>query len=360
MDSRERVLTALAGGRPDRVPCALGFFPQSLFGAEDADEYFGTDVRFVEFAPPPGQDRFLDYLESLPPGVHVGSSSQLRTYHEWGYRSERDQDGAPAGLRDVAERTSRLFSRLTDPRRHQHLRESVQRLHAKGVAVAGSPPHLGGELFESAWRLRGFELFMKDLVKRPELVEYLLDQLTTMAAESARLLAGAGVDVLLLDDDVAYKDGLLISPRMWRRFFKPRLARIVETGRRVAPKLLVFYHSDGDFTALLADLVEIGVNVVNPVAPDCMDAVAIRKVFGSRLALWGTIGTAWTWDFGTPSHIRAEVRSRIDSLGGAGLLLSPAYDLDFAPRENVEAFVQAVHESGQPAAGRPAVSRSRA
>jgi uroporphyrinogen decarboxylase len=346
MDSRERVRTALAGGRPDRVPCALGFFPQALFDTEDADEYFGTDVRFVEFAPPPGQDRFLDYLESLPPGVHVGSSSQLRTYHEWGYRPERDQDGAPAGLRDVAERASRLFSRLTDPRRHQHLRESVQRLHAKGVAVAGSPPHLGGELFESAWRLRGFELFMKDLVKRPELVEYLLDQLTTMAAESARLLAGAGVDVLLLDDDVAYKDGLLISPRMWRRFFKPRLAQIIEAGRRVAPDLLVFYHSDGDFTALLADLVGIGINVVNPVAPDCMDAVAIRKVFGSRLALWGTVGTAWTWDVGRPSQIRAEVRSRIDSLGGAGLLLSPAYDLDFAPRGNVEAFVRAVRESG--------------
>jgi uroporphyrinogen decarboxylase len=346
MDPRERVLTALAGERHDRVPCALGFFPQALFGAEDADEYFGTDVRFVEFAPPPGQDRFLDYLESLPPGVHVGSSSQLRTYHEWGYRPERDPDGAPAGLRDVAERTSRLFSRLTDTRRHQHLRESVHRLHAQGVAVAGSPPHLGGELFESAWRLRGFELFMKDLVKRPELVEYLLDQLTTMAAESARLLAGAGVDVLLLDDDVAYKDGLLISPRMWRRFFKPRLAQIIEASRRVTPDLLVFYHSDGDFTALLADLVGIGIDVVNPVAPDCMDAVAIRKVFGSRLALWGTVGTAWTWDFGRPSQIRAEVRSRIDSLGGAGLLLSPAYDLDFAPRENVEAFVQAVRESG--------------
>ena len=62
------MLTALRGGEPDRVPCALGFFPQSLFGAADADEYFQTDVRFVDFAPPAGQDSFLDYLDSLPPG----------------------------------------------------------------------------------------------------------------------------------------------------------------------------------------------------------------------------------------------------------------------------------------------------
>ncbi len=89
MDSRECVRVALAGKSPDRVPCALGFFAQSLFGAKDADESFQTDVRFVEFAPPPGQNRFLQYLESLPPGVHMGSLSQLQTYHEWGYRPER-------------------------------------------------------------------------------------------------------------------------------------------------------------------------------------------------------------------------------------------------------------------------------
>ena len=187
---------------------------------------------------------------------------------------------------------------------------------------------------------------MEDLLERTDLVEYLLDQVAAMAAESAGVLAKAGVDVLVLDDDVAHAGGLLISPGMWRRFFKPRLSRIIEAGRRVAPDLLVFYHSDGDFGALLADLVEIGVDVVNPVAPDCMDASAIRRAFGGRLAMWGTVGTAWMWDRGSPSQVRAEVRRRIESLGGAGLLLSPAYDLDYAPRENVAAFVQAVRDFG--------------
>lgn len=187
---------------------------------------------------------------------------------------------------------------------------------------------------------------MRELVKEPELVGYLLDQLAALAAESAVILARCGVDILILDDDVAYCGGLLISPDMWHRFFKPRLARVIEAARRVAPDLPVFYHSDGDFTRLLPDLVELGVNVVNPVAPDCMDAAAIRRTFGQGLALWGTIGTAVTWDLGTPTQIREEVRERVDSVGRSGLLLSPAYDLDFAPRENVVAFVEAVRELG--------------
>ena len=108
----------------------------------------------------------------------------------------------------------------------------------------------------------------------------------------------------------------------------------------------MLYHCDGDFTALLPDLKEIGVNAVNPIAPDAMDAAAIRRQFGERLALWGTVGTPWTWDYGSPASIRNEVRARIADLGRAGLLLCPAYDLDFAPRENVGAFIAAVREFG--------------
>ncbi len=346
MDSRERVRTALSGGRPDRVPCALGFFPQSLFGAADADELLGTDVRFVEFDPPREQGRFLAYLETLPADVHVGSQAQLRTYQEWGYHPANGSTHPVGRLQSVADWARGLLPDLPDSRRYEGLAGRVGRLHDRGLAVAGSPPHLGGELFESAWRLRGFERFMKDLVREPELVGYLLDQLTALATENAIVLARSGVDVLLLDDDVAYGGGLLISPDTWRRFFKPRLARIVEAAREAAPDLLVFYHSDGDFTRLLPDLVELGVNVVNPVAPDCMDAAAIRRTFGERLALWGTIGTAVTWDLGTPAQMRGEVGQRIQSVGKSGLLLSPAYDLDFAPRENVAAFVQAVLEFG--------------
>jgi uroporphyrinogen decarboxylase len=168
--------------------------------------------------------------------------------------------------------------------------------------------------------------------------------LTAVTIHNALILTRAGVDILLLDDDVAMPTGLIIGLHTWRRFFKPRLADIIRLARQVNPDLIIFYHSDGDFRALLPDLVEIGVNVINPVQPDCMDASAIKRQFGDRLALWGTVGTAGLWQHGTPADIRAEVRLRIETLGPAGLLLSPAYDLDFAPFENVVAFVKAVKE----------------
>ncbi len=345
LSSRERVRLALTGQRPDRIPLSLGFFSQSLPGIPDADEHFGLDVRYADWSPPAGQDDFLRYLRRLPKDVHVGTAAQLRVYHEWDYHPETT-GGRLSGVSSVAELAEAFFPDLTSPQRYAGLAEQVQRWHSEGVAVAGSPPHLGGELFESAYRLRGFQQFLLDLVERPALATYLLDQLTAVTVHNALVLAQAGVDILLLDDDVAMPTGLLLSPALWREFFQPRLRSIIDLAREAAPDLLVFYHSDGNFTRLLPDLVEIGVNVINPVQPDCMDAAAIKAQFGDRLALWGTVGTASAWDFGTPDLIRAEVRQRIEQLGPAGLLLAPAYDIDFTPLENVVAFVEAVRDFG--------------
>lgn len=341
MNARERVRRTLTCRTPDRTPIAMGFFPQSLNGVPDLDEHFETDIRYAEFSPPPGQADFLGYLSRLPKDVHVGNLAQLRTYHEWDYHPELGTRRPLSDVQSIAELADYRLPDLTDPSRHAGLAQQVRQWHERGLAVAASPPHLGGELFETAWRLRGFENFMMDLVWRPELVHYLLDQLMAMLVHNALILAEAGVDILLLDDDVAMPTGLMISPALWHRFFKPRLAEVIRAARVASPDLIVFYHSDGDFTGLLSDLVEIGVNAVNPIQPDCMDARAIKQAFGDRLALWGTVGTARTWDHGTAKDIREEVSHRLDTLGPAGLLLAPAYDIDFAPMENIVAFVEA-------------------
>ena len=346
MNSRERVRTALSGDLPDRVPFTLGFYGQTLdqIGGADADEFFASDIRYASFNPPREDGAFMRYLRGLPPDVHVGNLGQLQTYHEWDYHPERGPQRRLAGVSSSEELAALVLPDFADPQRYAGLAEQVERWHAQGLAVAGSPPHLGGELFETAWRLRGFEEWLIDLKTRPALATYLLDQLTAMTLHSAVILAQAGVDILLLDDDVAQSNRMLISPAMWREYFQPRLRDIISAAREIAPDLLVFYHSDGNFTPIIPDLVEIGVNVINPVQPDCMDAAAIRAEFGSRLALWGTIGTASGWDHGAPDAIRREVLARVATLGRSGLLLAPAYDVDFTPPENLHAFVQAVHE----------------
>ena len=323
----------------------LGFFAQSLPGIPDADEHHELDVRYAEFSPPDGQDDFLHYLRRLPKDAHVGTQAQLRTYHEWDYHPETP-GGRLGHVKNIAELAEAVFPDLTHPKRYAGLARQVVQWHDRGLAVAGSPPHLGGELFETAWRMRGFEEFLIDLKERKSLANYLLDQLTAMLIHNALILAQAGVDILLLDDDVAMPTGLMISPALWREMFGGRLANVIQLAREAAPELLVFYHSDGDFTRLIPDLVEIGVNAINPVQPDCMDAIAIKREFGDRLALWGTVGSANTWDFDAPEQIRSEVRQRIAALGPAGLLLAPAYDIDFTPLQNIAAFVEAVREFG--------------
>jgi uroporphyrinogen decarboxylase len=349
MNARQRVRAALKCQKPDRIPKALAFWEETIPAVAPADtaEYFRLDVRFVSFTAPPEQEDFLAYLRGLPADLYLGDMAQLQTYHEWHYHPESGAEGPLSHARSADEIARYVFPDLTDPSRYAGLAEQVQSWHAQGWAVAGSPPHLGGELFESAYRLRGFQNLLADLVLNKPLAHYLLDQLTALAIHSALILAQAGVDILLLDDDVAMPTGLIMAPRTWREFFKPRLADIIRLARGVNPQLIVFYHSDGDFTAIVPDLVEIGVDVINPLQPDCMDALAIKRAFGERLALWGTVGDAWLWDRGTPDQIRAEVRLRIETLGPAGLLLCPAYDVDFTPLENLIAFCEAVEEFGQ-------------
>jgi uroporphyrinogen decarboxylase len=348
MNSRERVTEALRCRQPDRIPKALGFFDQDLAAIAPTapEDYFDLDIRYAEFDSPDDQDTFRHYLDTLPQDIHLGNPAQLRTYHEWQYHPQRGTARPLSDVRSLTDLVNYVLPDLSHPTRHAGLTQKVQDFHAQGFAVAGAPPHLGGELFEAAWRLRGFENFMIDLVYRTELADYLLDQLTLMLIENALILARAGIDILLLDDDVAMPTGLMIGPATWRRHFKDRLASVINIAREQSPELLVFYHCDGNFTRLIPDLVDIGVNVINPIQPDCMDAAAIKRDFGDRLAIWGAVGSAALWDRGTPDQIRTEVRRCVEILGPDGLLLAPAYDIDFAPFENIAAFVAAVEEFG--------------
>jgi uroporphyrinogen decarboxylase len=126
------------------------------------------------------------------------------------------------------------------------------------------------------------------------------------------------------------------------------MAAIITAARIVKPDLRVLYHSEGSIEAIIDDLIEIGVNALNPLQPEHMDAVRVRKRFGPRLALWGTVGAQTAFSFGTPRQIHDEVKLRVETLGRAGLILCPAYDIDEPDilRQNVVAFLDAVLRYG--------------
>jgi uroporphyrinogen decarboxylase len=123
---------------------------------------------------------------------------------------------------------------------------------------------------------------------------------------------------------------------------------IIDAGRAANPDLRVLYHSDGYIEPIIGDLIEIGVNALNPLQPEHMDARGVRARYGPKLALWGTVGRQTTFSFDSPRQIEQEVRHRIETLGRAGLVLCPAYDIDEPdiPSENIVAFLDAVRRYG--------------
>ena len=351
MNARERLLTAMDGGVPDRVPCALSFYPVDL--AELAPPGVcpkdGVDVHFVRFPLSPEEAALRAQVAPFPYDTRLGTAFQRLTYAHWDYHPETPAQRNPlAHVRTLDDLRAYPFPDTSQPYRVQGLRREVAAWRARGLAVAGNLPHLGGELFEGAWRLRGLENFLLDLIERPDWAAFLLDRLTGLARRNAEALAAAGVDVLSLDDDVGMPGTMFISPAMWRRFFKPRLAEIIDAARAIQPALRVLYHSDGYIEPIVGDLIEIGVNALNPLQPEHMDAARIRRRYGPRLALWGTVGRHTTFSFGAPEEIRQEVRQRIETLGRAGLILCPAYDIDEPdiPWENIVAFLEAVRRYG--------------
>jgi uroporphyrinogen decarboxylase len=351
MNPRERLLTAIDGRTPDRVPCALGFYSVDFHQLAPPGAYQDdiVDVRFVEFPVSPEEQLLRERVAPFSHDTRLGTPSQVLTYARWDYHPETPAQRSPlAHVRSLDDLRAYPFPDVSDPYRVEQLAQQVSAWHARGLAVGGNLPHLGGELFEAAWRLRGLENFLLDLVERPSWADFLLGWLTALALRNAETLAAAGVDVLALDDDVGMPGTMIISPAMWRRFLKPRMADIISAARAIKPDLRVLYHSDGHIEPIVGDLIEIGVNALNPLQPEHMDAQRIRRTYGPRLALWGTVGYHTTFSFGTPEEIDWEVKQRIETLGRNGLILCPAYDIDEPdiPWENIDAFLSAVKRYG--------------
>ncbi len=351
MHSRERILVAMHGGKPDRVPRALGFFHLDLESlappGQWRDEWI--DAAFVDFTLSP-EERELDRLAAPYQGdTRLGTVAQVSTYTRWDYRPQDPKRSNPLSeVRSLDDLSRFPFPAVHGPYLLEGLARQVQDLHSRGLAAGGNLPHLGGELFEAAWRLRGLDNFLTDLIQRPDWAHLLITRLAELACRNAETMARAGIDVLALDDDVGMPGTMIIGPVTWRAFFKPHMAEIIRTARSVNPGLPIIYHSDGTFDPILGDLIEIGVNAINPLQPEHMDAVRIRRRFGPRLALWGCIGRQTTFSFAKPEEIAREVQLRIETLGRAGLILCPAYDIDEPdiPWRNVAAFLRAAKRYG--------------
>ena len=187
---------------------------------------------------------------------------------------------------------------------------------------------------------------MMDMTMEDEKAIYMLDRITEHSCQRAAAFAAAGADMIELGDDVGMQDSIMMSREMYREWLMPRLAKVIQAAKAEKPDVLIFYHTCGYVEPLIGDLIEAGVEVLNPVQPECMDFSEIHAKYGDRLSFNGTIGTQTTMPFGTPEEVREIVKRNLDIAGEkGGLLCCPTHLLEpEVPWENIEAYVNACKE----------------
>jgi len=355
MTNRECYLRALKRQGGGKIPFELTLCPahtdhlEKIAGTRDYLEYFNIPLRYVDIRPTTKQADFTGYYRDLP-----ANASPLSWNPEWGVYSVpgsvahfEEMINPMRHFTDASEIETYPFPDFDADYRWEGVDVQVREIKEKDLLALA---FMEMTIFEVCWYMRGMESFLMDLLVNEEFACALMDRVVDIRVKMARNYVKAGVDILMLGDDVSTQIDMMFSPALWRKLLKPRLAKICEAAREVNRDILILYHGDGNLTSIIPDLIEAGIDILNPVQPECMDPVEMKRMYGDRLSFWGTIGTQTIMPFGTPQEIEAKVKEMIETVGeGGGLLLAPTHVIEpDVPWENIVAFAEAARRYGNP------------
>ena len=280
MTKRENMLRALRRDHPETVPFDFELCPsqidrfEQINGTRNYREFFDFPMRYVELNPSRHIHDYSRYYEGVP-----GPLEPLEWNPEWGVMGRR---GTIAHFQEMIHpmrnfTTAEEFREYPLPDmdadyRWEGLREKNEEFIRQGYATGA---FMEMTIFELCWYMRGMENFMLDLYDDPEFAEILMDRITELRVEMAKRYALTGVDILMLGDDVSTQLNMMMSLELWRSTLKPRLARIIRAAKEIKPDILIFYHGDGNLERIVPELIEIGVDVLNPVQPECVDPFSL-------------------------------------------------------------------------------------
>ena len=380
MTSRERVLATLNHKEPDRVPFDLGGTVISgihVKAYQALREYLGLpriEPKIVDILQQIVQvdDDMMERLGVDVKNVSPRSSATYKVeikemaeytyfYDEFsiGWRMPKDggwyYDMFDHPLKgDIAERDVDRFAwpNPLDPARFTGLKEAAKHVveQEKRAVVIGNMSAGVMEVF--AW-VRGFEDYFADFVSNPKLACIIMDKVLEMKLAywgHALEILGDTIDVAQDADDFAGQDGLLISPDTYRKLVKPRHKELFDFIHSHT-KARVFFHSCGSIRAVIPDLIEIGVDIINPVQVSAagMDSAELKREFGKDLVFWGGgVDTQHVLGTGTPEQVRNDVRRRLeDFMPGGGFVFNTVHNIQGnVPPENIMAMWETLQEYG--------------
>lgn len=208
----------------------------------------------------------------------------------------------------------------------------------------------GASVFQHATFIRGLDTLMMDMMAEPEMANYILDKPFLFYHEYFRRMfveAGDLIDVFALADDFGTQSTMLISPELFEEYVAPRLKKMADLAHSFDIKLLL--HCDGNIEPVIPRLIELGVDILDPIQPECMDPIAIKNKFGDRLCLRGGISVQNIVSRGTVDEVRSETRRIVEALKpGGGYILSPGHPVlqDDIPVENILALYETGYQCG--------------
>lgn len=346
----ERFRTAILGGEPDRVPLGElkvedqvkeAFLGKSLGSLqEDPKHYLKTDV---EFSVEAGYDYtrvpvYLSYPKPQTAGSHTYS-----VYSE--QASQRAWAESHAGLiTNDAQFEAYPFPTAGDA--DYRPIELASNLLPDGMEMITSLK--GGGIFERVWMLMGFEAFSFALVENPDLVARMFQWAGSLYYETMeRALQYPYMKGILIGDDLAYTEGLMISPDIYRQHLFPWYRRLGELCR--SKDVLFIFHSDGQLWEILEDLIDCGIHALHPIEPKAMDIREVKERAAGRISLIGNIDLGYTLTRGTPAEVETEVKQRINDIapGGGYCLGSSNSVTEYVPLENYRAMIEACFKYGK-------------
>jgi len=251
----------------------------------------------------------------------------------------QSSEGAPHIVKHALEKPTLenyRFPDLSRPELYSHTPAEIMMSRDK-FFVAGA----GLLFFERAWALRGFVRILTDFYRHPDFAEELLDRLMELNIQVVEGFAQYDVDAIKFSDDYGMQKRLLMGPRIWRKFLKPRLKQMYGEVKRYGKFVMI--HSCGDNSEIIGDLIEIGVDILNPTQPEAMDIYDLKGRWGSDITFDGGLPSQ-RLPFYTPKQIREEVRRvRASMCQGGGFVLEPTKEIRWeVPPETAMALIEEI------------------
>jgi uroporphyrinogen decarboxylase len=383
MTSRERVLVALDHREPDRVPIEFGSSQVSSvligqpYGYEALCEHLG-----ISDYPRPEINVYLNSVKNVDARIMQRFGADLRWVMPGGPEVERAPDGTMVDAWGLVLTPSGAFNTfvdakaplrgadtpgdigsyahwpdLADPRITAGKRDEARGHHDDGFAVVASLGP-GGRLFHTYAWLRGFDTWLMDMYENPSLYHALAERVLEVSigyVETVLPAVAEFADIVYMADDLGTQRSTLMSRDAYLTFCKPYHKRWIEAVRRVAPRAKILMHSCGAISALIPDLIEIGVDILNPVQPKAtgMDPLRVKREFGADLSFLGGLDIQELLPFGSPGEIRDGVRELLEAYApDGGYVFAPAHEIlpEVRPA-NIVAMFDAALEFGRYSGG---------